>query len=109
MNVPTVTLGFMRRADQWRFKFKREKDETVDGRPTRVLRFKEDARPTLIGTGGGVDIPIEGRIWVDAASTHVLRTELRFDRGGERRVYIRTEYGRVPTIELPVPLRMWEW
>ena len=87
MNVPTLTLGFMRRADQWRFKFKREKDETVHGRPTRVVRFKEDARPTLIGTGGGVDIPIEGRIWVDAATGHVLRTELRFDRGGERRVY----------------------
>lgn len=109
MNVPTLTLGFMRNADQWRFKFKRLKDETVEGRQARVLRFQEAARPTLIGSGGGVDIPIEGRLWIDAMNGHVLRTELRFDRGGERRVFIRTEYGRMPNLEFPVPLRMWEW
>jgi hypothetical protein len=109
MNVPTLTLGFMRENDQWRFKFKRQKDETVADRATRVLSFKEDARPTLIGTRSGRDIPLDGRIWIDASSGQVLRTELRFDRGSESRVYVRTDYGPTPNSEVPVPIRMWEW
>ena len=36
-NLPTVTLSLLRRQNHPRFQFKRAKDETIDGRPCRVL------------------------------------------------------------------------
>jgi hypothetical protein len=109
LNIPTVTLSFMRRPDQWRFEFKRATDEKVNGRPCRVLSFKEKARPTLIGTTGGTEIPIEGRIWLDASSGQVVRTELRFDRGSEKRSFIRVDFGPLTQTDVLVPTVMWEW
>lgn len=109
MNLPTVALSFMRKRDQPRFQFKRLKDETLDGRPARVLGYTEKARPTLIQTPDGGYVPIYGRVWLDAEKGHVLRTELRFDRGGERRSLLRVDYRLEPTVALFVPVRMWEW
>lgn len=109
VNIPTLTLSFMRRADQWRYQYRRLRDETIEDRTCRVLSFVEKARPTLIGTANSGDIPIEGRIWLDAGNGRVMRTELRFDRGGERRVLIRTDFRAEPGLGVLVPLRMWEW
>ncbi len=109
LNIPTVTLSFMHRLHQWRFEYKRASDEKIDGRVVRVLTFKEKVRPTLIGTPGGAEIPIEGRIWIEAATGNVVRTELRFDRGGERRCLIRTDFGPLEGASVLVPALMWEW
>jgi VWFA-related protein len=109
LNFPTVTLSFMSSKDAWRFEFKRAKDEKVADRVTRVLTFREKVRPTLIGTPGGAEIPIEGRIWFDADSGLVVRTELRFDRGGEERSLIRVDFGPMRGLDVLVPVLMWEW
>ena len=80
VNLPTVTLSLLRRANHPRFKFKRAKDETIDGRACRVLTYKEQARPTLLGTPKGGDVFIYGQVWLDQADGRVRRTELRFER-----------------------------
>ena len=80
LNLPTVTLWLLRRANHPRFAFKRQKDETVDGRGCRVLAFKEKVRPTLISTRQSGDILLYGRVWLDQEDGRVRRTELRFDR-----------------------------
>ena len=135
LNLPTVTLSFMRRAYQERFTFTRVADEKVAGRVSRVLRFKERTRPTLVATANGVDIPVEGRIWMDAEDGRVVRTEIRFDRGldlverraranlttgatdyvtesvqnGEQRSSIQVEFRSLPDLGILVPVQMWEW
>ncbi len=135
LNLPTVTLSFMRRAYQERFTFTRAADEKVAGRVSRVLRFKERTRPTLVATANGVDIPVEGRIWMDAEDGRVVRTEIRFDRGldlverraranlttgatdyvtesvqnGEQRSSIQVEFRSLPDLGILVPVQMWEW
>ncbi len=109
LNNPTVTLSFMRRSMQRRFEFRHAADEKIGERVARVLTFTEKARPTLIGTPGGNDIPIEGRIWLDAGNGRVLRTELRFDRGSEKRSLIRVDFGPLPGTDVLVPVQMWEW
>jgi VWFA-related protein len=109
LNIPTLTLSFMRGGDQWRYQFRRLRDEAIGDRTFRVLSFVEKARPTLIGTPNSGDIPIEGRIWMDAQNGRVARTELRFDRGSERRVLIRVEYRTEPATNVLVPASMWEW
>jgi VWFA-related protein len=80
LNLPTVTLWLLRRANHPRFTFKRQKDESVDGKGCRVLAFKEKARPTLISTRQSGDIFLYGRVWLDRDDGRVRRTELRFDR-----------------------------
>lgn len=112
VNLPTVTLSLLRRVNHARFQFKRQKDETVDGRACRVLAYRETQKPTLISTRNAGDIFIYGRIWIDQADGRVLRTELRFDRSMRSnglRCAIRTDYGRVEGFDVLLPVRMWEW
>jgi hypothetical protein len=74
-----------------------------------VLSYLEKTRPTMIQTPDGLDIPVYGRIWLDAENGRVLRTELRFDRGGERRSLIRVDFHPEPGTDILVPTTMWEW
>lgn len=109
-NLPTVALSFLRKADIWRFKFKLEKDDRVGDRACHVLSFNESARPTLIGTSGrGADIPIYGRVWVDAESGVVRRTEMRCDPSPLLRLLVRVDFVPAPGLSVLVPLSMWEW
>ena len=109
LNLPTVALSFMRDRELPRYQFKRLKDETVAGRPARVVSFLEKLRPTMIQTPNGGDIPIYGRIWLDAENGCVLRTELRFDRGSEARSLIRVDFRPEQGVDVLVPTLMWEW
>jgi len=109
VNLPTVTLSLLRRLNQPRFEFKRAKDETVDGRPCRVLTYKENVRPTLIGTPNSGDIFIYGRVWIDQADGRARRTELRFERRSQGRSYIRVDFQPFEGLAILVPALMWEW
>jgi hypothetical protein len=113
MNLPTVTLSLLRRQNQARFQFKRDKDETVDGRLCRVLNYAEKQVPTLFATSSGANIFVYGRIWIDQADGRVRRTELRFERsigaGRVGRVYVRIEFAPIERSPILVPAMMWEW
>lgn len=112
VNLPTVALSLLRRANHWRFQFKKQKDEPIDGRICRVLAYREKESPSLISTRNSGDIFIYGRVWLDQADGRVRRTEFRFDRGagaGGSRSYILVDYGPVDGISTLVPVRMWEW
>ena len=108
INLPTIALSLLRRVNHPRFAFKRQRDETIDGRVCRVLGYREKTSPSLISTVNSGDAFIYGRIWIDQADGRVWRTELQFDR----RVYrslIRVDYGIFDGIDVLVPLQMWEW
>jgi len=112
INLPTVALSLLRRANHWRFQFKTQKDESIDGRTCRVLAYREKESPSLISTRNSGDVFIYGRVWLDQADGRVRRTEFRFDRGvgmGGFRSSIRVDYGPVEGIATLVPVRMWEW
>ena len=109
LNLPTVTLSLLRRLNHPRFEFKRAKDETIDQRPCRVLSYKEKLIPTLVATPNSGDIFIYGRIWLDQADGRVRRTELRFERGSQKRSYIRVDFQSFEGLTVLVPALMWEW
>jgi VWFA-related protein len=109
LNTPTVALSFLRQREMPRYQFRKLKGETVNGRPARVLSYLEKARPTIVQTPDGSDMPVYGRVWIDAENGSVLRTELRFDRGGERRSLIRVDYRPDQNLGMLVPASMWEW
>jgi len=110
MNLPTVTLALLRRPNHPRFQFKRAKDETIDGRPCRVLTYTEKQVPTLLGTPRGGNVFIYGRVWLDQTDGRVRRTELRFERSSQGgRSYIRVDFQALENLPILVPAFMWEW
>jgi hypothetical protein len=72
INVPTLVLTLLTDEQRGRFAFKIGK---VDDEGT-VIEFRETARPTFVKTTNDKDLPVNGRIWVDAAAGTVRRTEL---------------------------------
>jgi VWFA-related protein len=109
LNLPTVTLSLLRRVNHSRFEFKRAKDETIDQRPCRVLTYREKVIPTLVSTPNSGDIFLSGRIWLDQEDGRVRRTELRFDRGSQKRSCIRVDFQPFQGLTVLVPAQMWEW
>jgi hypothetical protein len=72
INVPTLVLTLLTDEQRGRFAFKIGK---ADDEGT-VIEFRETARPTFVKTTNDNDLPVNGRIWVDAAAGTVRRTEL---------------------------------
>jgi hypothetical protein len=75
-NVPTATLFFFTPANLPRFTFKDRGIERIDGADTRVIDFRETAKPTMVMNGLGKDVPTSGTLWIDPADGHVIKTLL---------------------------------
>lgn len=106
---PYLALSFLRGTNHSRFEFKKMKDETLDGRVTRVIGFKETGKPSLVNTKEGRAVPVTGSVWLDAERGDVLRTELTFQRPDNLRSFVRVDYEPNDDLRLSVPVRMWEW
>ena len=76
VNNPAVVLEALDARNQSRFKFSKGGEETLNGVRVWVLRFDEQARPTIITTSKGEDEPIQGRAWVDPGEGRLLRVEI---------------------------------
>lgn len=98
-NLPTVALFFLHPERRPRFSWKRRG-------PGRAavweVEFRERERPTVIRGGGGEQVYSRGRVWIEAASGVVRRTELRVKL--ERVEYtLETTFEFVPEVQLTVP------
>jgi hypothetical protein len=107
LNIPTLPLSFLHRRHHSRFTFSIDERDRIDGRDLDVLRFTEHSQPTLIGSTGGGDVPIAGRVWLDAATGSVLQTEILLT--GTRRGQLVTRYRQEQGFDVLVPDFMWEW
>ena len=76
LNEPTAALFFMTPSLLPRFVFTRKGESSVNGVNVWEVEFKEKARPTLIRTSTGRDVPSEGTIWVVPSDGTVVRTRL---------------------------------
>ena len=87
VNTPLFTLFFLDPRYQSRFRFFRTKDRNpalatavaASALPTDawVVRFEERQKQTVLhNTQTNGDLPTHGRFWIDAATGHVLMTEL---------------------------------
>jgi hypothetical protein len=76
-NVPTTVLFFFHPSVIWRFEFKDRGTRKIDGLETLELEFREVARPTLVMTRDGTDVPVGGRVWFVPTSGTVVRTRVR--------------------------------
>ena len=72
---PTLALLFLGEIYRDNFKFSLEGTESIGGQSTTKVKFDEVLSPTIIMGPAGVDLPITGRLFIDA-SGRILRSEL---------------------------------
>jgi hypothetical protein len=112
LNIPTLPLYFMQARNHSRFTFRMAGREQLGDRSPYVISYEEQGRPTLIGSRAGDDVPISGRLWIDAATGEVVQTEIRFvsgERQAARQGTLVTRYRQDARFEVLVPDYMWEW
>jgi hypothetical protein len=76
VNIPTLGLMFLHSSVRERFTFALAGEEAVGGRATQRLTYREASRPTLIKTTRGADLPLEGSLWIDAATGAIVKTTM---------------------------------
>jgi hypothetical protein len=108
VNVPTLALEFLETAAQKRSRFRKVREEPVDGVRAWVVRVEERAHPAIIRTTRGQDVMSKGLVWIDPDAGRILRIELepRLQRGLTAR--ITTIYAPDARLGLWVPARMTE-
>jgi hypothetical protein len=106
VNVPTLALDLMHPVNRSRFSVSRSGGDTIDGKVTWRLAFRERARPTIIRDLEGRDRRASGSIWLDPLTGEVAKTRVQWE--GDPEGFITVDYGRDPAIGAIVPVRMIE-
>ena len=76
-NVPTFALLVLREANRDRFVFEHADDARVEGLRVWVIRYREQASPTIIRDRRGGNVFAHGRLWIDPTDGRLVRTEMR--------------------------------
>ena len=108
-NVPTFPLLMAHPRHQPRSTFSRRPDDRIAGVTYWVVAFKESRTPTLIRTPKGVDVPVDGLLWIDASTGRVARARVDIDdRMINLRSVVQTDFRDDSQLGV-VPHVMWEW
>lgn len=108
INLPTTALLVAHPAHQRRFAFT-VRDLARRGETTcRLVSFTETARPTLVRSVQGDDVPLRGHLCLDDTGA-VWNSRLDLDGRYTMRGLIDVTYGRHERTDVLVPERMWEW
>jgi hypothetical protein len=72
-----------------------------------VISFRETQMRTMVASNQGKNMPSSGHFWLDPLTSGVLMSELTVEDSWLKAV-IHVAYGKVDTLELPVPIEMHE-
>jgi sulfatase modifying factor 1 len=104
---PVLALGVLQQTYQPRFRFSLGKEDRTFGAGVAVVEYKETHSPTMIRGEVGNDLPAHGRVWIDAATGRVLKTELQVEQPTVRAT-ITTTFQAEEKSGIAVPLEMRE-
>lgn len=107
INIPTVGLIVMRPTNQQRFQFSKPKADGSGGPSVWAVEFKERQRPTLIRSSAGDNVVARGRVWIDATTGAVVRTDLQLD-GKTVTTVLATRYAFNEALGMFAPVTMFE-
>jgi hypothetical protein len=107
MNVPDMALEYLQPGHGARIRFEALRDETIEGQPVVVLRFRESAGPSIVRDVRGRDLLAVGRVWAEPDSGALVRTELLVeDRVSKGTCTV--EFRIDPRLGIRVPIKMTE-
>jgi hypothetical protein len=78
-NHPLFVFIFLQPDFQRRFTYSVDRLDRDLGPNAWAVEYRETARPTLIRGTGNKDLPARGRVWIDAVTGAVLKTELQLE------------------------------
>jgi len=81
VNNPLLVISLLQRQNRHRFLLSVAGKEGSLGPTVRKIGFKEVVVPTVLRWGGNIDMPAEGRLWVEELTGRIVKTELKL---GER-------------------------
>ena len=106
-NVPMVALQFLGTDVASRFRFEELRPERDGEVPVRVVRYEERSHPTMILFNGETDALAHGRVWIEAETGLVHKTELVVGNA-DSDIRVVTWYHPDHRLAMWVPSRMTE-
>ena len=104
---PVLALGVLQISYQSRFRFTLGKEDRSVGPGVWIVDFKEEAAPAMIRGEASGDLFSHGRLWIEAATGRVLKTELQVQQPLVR-ADITTTFRMDERFGIAVPLEMRE-
>lgn len=109
INLPTFALIVVREENIGRFRFSRDRETSIRGVRSWVLRYVEGQRPTIVRGDQGRDVILQGLLWVDPETGRILRTMLStHDALSDLHATIEVDYEADPRLDLWLPYEMRE-
>jgi hypothetical protein len=106
VNNPVLVLAFLQPDYQTHFRFEIDDADPAAGADVWIVSYRETERPTFIRGAFDRDMPAHGRVWVDAATGRVVRTELSLaDNAVVARVTTSFEQSDAFAIAVPTEMR----
>ena len=113
VNNPFLAMAFIQPAYRPRFRFQSPKLEESEGSDVWAIVFQEFVSPTILKGDANRDIFARGRLWIDASTGRVVRTELLLGtdsaRNGLTPIQIQSTFSYDDALRLNVPAEMKEW
>ena len=107
-NLPDSALQYLKASSASRMKFEAPRRAgAVDGAETVVIRFTETARPTLVTTLRGSNVPASGQVWAHAATGAIVKIEYKLSDMSTDGVFV-IEYAYDEQSGLRLPAKMTE-
>ena len=115
VNNPLLVISLLQRANRQRFVLLPGGREKKLGPTVRTVIFKEVVTPTILRWGGNVDLPAEGKLWVDEPDGRIVKTELKLGERDLRNLstvawrpptVITVTFGRDDELGIDVPVEM---
>jgi hypothetical protein len=105
INVPVFALLLLHPTNASHLAFSTAGEENVSGHRVTAVDFRETARPTIVRSPDGKDLPSTGRVWIEAATGAVYQTRHQVnDRGAQAMITVR--YTQNKELAILVPDRM---
>jgi hypothetical protein len=107
VNNPVLVLAFLQPDFQPHFAFELDKADPEVGADVWIVTYRETGRPTFIRAAYDRDMPAHGRVWIEAGTGRVLRTELNLEDNSVT-ARITTTFTRAEGFRIAVPSEMRE-
>ena len=104
---PVMALAVLQRSYQPRFRFSLGKEDRGVGAGVWIVDYKEETPPAMIRGEAGTNLFAHGRLWIEAISGRVVKTELRVEQPAIRAV-VTTTFRPDERFDIGVPLEMRE-
>ena len=103
---PVLALGVLQATYQRRFKFSLGKEDRTIGAGVWTVDYQEVSSPAMIKGEAGRDLFAHGRVWIEAATGRVLKTELNVEQPSVRAIVTTTfQFDERFTIAVPREMR----